>query len=371
MRDRGIARHGYPVLDRRAAPTGRRHLRGTMSPTLGTAIAMAYVAAGGCRTRYDAGRRGSRARRSPPRSCRSRSTSAGLTATSRSTAAAARRDAPDHQGGPPDGPRRPALYQGARVGPRRGRRGDHRITQYAADQLGDIVFVELPAVGKALEQFATFGVVESVKAVSDLYAPGRGRGLGINDALADKPGARQQRAVRRRLDGPGAARRSGAGRRPARRRRPTSASSPRADRCPTARTSPTIEPGCSSAIGIDLGRRPVRGHPGTPAREPAAARPARSPSSSSAAAGRARRRATGSTSRLPGRGRIPPLDAAGRRPAAAAGGVVHGLHAVPARGQPGHAPEHLRVPVAARGSPGSTSCPRRTTTAARRPPRRR
>ena len=52
------------------------------------------------------------------------------------------------------------------------------ITQYAADQLGDIVFVELPTVGKALEQFATFGVVESVKAVSD---------LGINEALADKP----------------------------------------------------------------------------------------------------------------------------------------------------------------------------------------
>ncbi|HSV93637.1 MAG TPA: glycine cleavage system protein H, partial [Desulfobacterales bacterium] len=45
------------------------------------------------------------------------------------------------------------------------------ITQHAADQLGDIVFVELPAVGRLLEQFATFGVVESVKAVSDLFAP--------------------------------------------------------------------------------------------------------------------------------------------------------------------------------------------------------
>ena len=61
------------------------------------------------------------------------------------------------------------------------------ITQYAADQLGDIVFVELPAVGKALEQFATFGVVESVKAVSDLYAPVAGEVVGINEALADKP----------------------------------------------------------------------------------------------------------------------------------------------------------------------------------------
>jgi glycine cleavage system H protein len=45
------------------------------------------------------------------------------------------------------------------------------ITDYAAGQLGDIVFVELPDVGRSLEQFATFGVVESVKAVSDLFAP--------------------------------------------------------------------------------------------------------------------------------------------------------------------------------------------------------
>jgi glycine cleavage system H protein len=61
------------------------------------------------------------------------------------------------------------------------------ITQYAADQLGDIVFVELPAVGRTLEQFATFGVVESVKAVSDLFAPVAGEVTGINEALADKP----------------------------------------------------------------------------------------------------------------------------------------------------------------------------------------
>jgi glycine cleavage system H protein len=61
------------------------------------------------------------------------------------------------------------------------------ITQYAADQLGDIVFVELPAVGRSLEQFATFGVVESVKAVSDLFAPVAGEVTGTNEALADKP----------------------------------------------------------------------------------------------------------------------------------------------------------------------------------------
>jgi glycine cleavage system H protein len=61
------------------------------------------------------------------------------------------------------------------------------ITQHAADQLGDIVFVELPAAGRALVQFATFGVVESVKAVSDLFAPVGGEVLEANDALAATP----------------------------------------------------------------------------------------------------------------------------------------------------------------------------------------
>jgi len=61
------------------------------------------------------------------------------------------------------------------------------ITQYAADQLGDIVFVELPDVGRALEQAATFGVVESVKAVSDLFAPVSGEVTATNDALVATP----------------------------------------------------------------------------------------------------------------------------------------------------------------------------------------
>ncbi len=61
------------------------------------------------------------------------------------------------------------------------------ITQFAADQLGDIVFVELPAAGRALEQHATFGVVESVKAVSDLFAPVAGEVTGSNDALSGAP----------------------------------------------------------------------------------------------------------------------------------------------------------------------------------------
>ena len=61
------------------------------------------------------------------------------------------------------------------------------ITQFAADQLGDIVFVELPAAGRVLDQHATFGVVESVKAVSDLFAPVAGEVTGANDALASSP----------------------------------------------------------------------------------------------------------------------------------------------------------------------------------------
>jgi glycine cleavage system H protein len=61
------------------------------------------------------------------------------------------------------------------------------ITAFAAEQLGDIVFVELPDVGRTLDQFATFGVVESVKAVSDLFAPVGGEVVEANGALAGKP----------------------------------------------------------------------------------------------------------------------------------------------------------------------------------------
>ena len=61
------------------------------------------------------------------------------------------------------------------------------ITEYAAEQLGDIVFVELPEVGRTLAQFATFGVVESVKAVSDLFAPVSGEVVEVNAELPKKP----------------------------------------------------------------------------------------------------------------------------------------------------------------------------------------
>jgi glycine cleavage system H protein len=61
------------------------------------------------------------------------------------------------------------------------------VTDYAQDQLGDIVFVELPEVGASFEQGAPFGVIESVKAVSDLYAPVSGTITQVNDSLVDNP----------------------------------------------------------------------------------------------------------------------------------------------------------------------------------------
>lgn len=63
------------------------------------------------------------------------------------------------------------------------------ITAYAANQLGDVVFVELPDVGRTVGQHATFGVVESVKAVSDLFAPISGEVVEVNGALAASPEA--------------------------------------------------------------------------------------------------------------------------------------------------------------------------------------
>ncbi len=61
------------------------------------------------------------------------------------------------------------------------------ISDYAQSELGDIVFVELPAVGTSFKQMEPFGVVESVKAVSDLYAPVSGEVVAINSGLEMAP----------------------------------------------------------------------------------------------------------------------------------------------------------------------------------------
>jgi glycine cleavage system H protein len=61
------------------------------------------------------------------------------------------------------------------------------ITDYAQDSLGDVVYLELPNDGAGVTKDETFGVVESVKAVSDLYSPISGTVIEINDALVDSP----------------------------------------------------------------------------------------------------------------------------------------------------------------------------------------
>lgn len=62
------------------------------------------------------------------------------------------------------------------------------ISKYAQDQLGDIVYVELPEIGKKLAKGAEAAVVESVKAASEVYAPVAGEVVAVNQALADEPG---------------------------------------------------------------------------------------------------------------------------------------------------------------------------------------
>lgn len=82
------------------------------------------------------------------------------------------------------------------------------ITRFAVEQLTDIVYVELPAVGKKLATGATFGVIESVKAVSDLYAPMAGEVVEVNKAVANDPSIlstdpyEKGWMIKLRLDGP-------------------------------------------------------------------------------------------------------------------------------------------------------------------------
>lgn len=63
------------------------------------------------------------------------------------------------------------------------------ITAFAQDQLGDIVYVELPKVGEQIEAGKTFGVIESVKTASDLYAPVTGEVVEVNGELVEQPQA--------------------------------------------------------------------------------------------------------------------------------------------------------------------------------------
>jgi len=68
-----------------------------------------------------------------------------------------------------------------------GNRGKVGITDFAQQQLGDVVYIELPDIGAAVKQGQSFGTIESVKAVSELYAPVSGKVVEVNQALKDKP----------------------------------------------------------------------------------------------------------------------------------------------------------------------------------------
>jgi len=68
-----------------------------------------------------------------------------------------------------------------------GDRGRVGVTDYAQQQLGDVVYVELPEVGATVNKGDAFGTVESVKAVSELYAPVSGQVVEVNASLKDKP----------------------------------------------------------------------------------------------------------------------------------------------------------------------------------------
>lgn len=68
-----------------------------------------------------------------------------------------------------------------------GDEGTIGITAYAADELGDVVFIELPTTGSRLESGSVFGAIESVKTASDLYAPVTGEVTAVNDALSITP----------------------------------------------------------------------------------------------------------------------------------------------------------------------------------------
>ena len=117
------------------------------------------------------------------------------------------------------------------------------ITAYAADKLGDVVFVELPAVGRTIAAGEAFGVIESVKTASDLYAPVSGEVVEINAALGTTRSS-VTGPLRRRLDAPHPPGRRRRGRRAPRRRRLRALIAPEADALRPA-TRPTTARACS------------------------------------------------------------------------------------------------------------------------------
>ena len=167
---------------------------GTQSPTLGVPIAMAYVAPADaepgtiCRRR-DPRCAGPRARSSTCRSTGARPDGQAQTsARPGPRARRSRRPAAPGGGTASDGPQRPALHEGPRMGPAStATRPPSGSPPTPPSSSATSSSSSCRTSGKALEQFATFGVVESVKAVSDLFAPVGGEVVAANDALAGSP----------------------------------------------------------------------------------------------------------------------------------------------------------------------------------------
>ena len=244
------------------------------------------------------------------------------------------------------------------------------ITAYAADQLGDIVFVELPDAGRALEQFAAFGVVESVKAVSDLFAPVSGEvneangELGANPELVNSDpyggGWMIQVAPHRpgQLDGLLDA-------------TPTTRSSRPADPADAVRTPHRRRPRADArGARPDIDRPALRGHPGRAARVRRSTCPSPSPSSSWPPGSAASPRGTGPTSP---RSSAPASTGTGARPRSTSSCCAASGTRPTRRTSPRSARARSRASTStSRCWPSwstSTSCPRRTTTARRPRPR--
>ncbi len=180
MSERGIARHGYPILDEQGAKIGEV-TSGTTGPTVEAAIGLGYVPSAraevGASLIVDCRGKPARAEivkgpfyKRPPLDIRSAT----------GNVRGARIMSNDF----PEGLRYTKEHEWARV---EGRIATIGITRFAVEQLGDITQVDLPKEGETISKDEVFGTIESVKAVSDLFAPCTGKVVKVNDPLSDSP----------------------------------------------------------------------------------------------------------------------------------------------------------------------------------------
>jgi glycine cleavage system H protein len=185
IEDRAIARHGYAVVDR-SRPAGEQTIGTVTSGGPGISVP-ARSAWRTCR------------RATPPKAPPSPSTAAARTSLPRWSRASST-SAPERARHPPAPNHLASEHPMSNVPSDLRYTPDHEwlrpgascavgITAFAVEQLGDITLVDLPAVGTTVEKGARFGTIESVKSVSDLYAPVSGTVTAVNGALKDSPEA--------------------------------------------------------------------------------------------------------------------------------------------------------------------------------------